>query len=141
MGPKRINILTMNTISLYMYTQIHYCMTKNACFFTLYSEKGCMFSVGRGKKSCPLDRQGLLENDQVGVALGVPAETDDVVAEVDGEVEHGAVRVLAFEADDLVVVVFGPVVGGLHQLGAEAGAALVGEHAVEPGVERVRLQF
>ena len=41
----------------------------------------------------------LLEDHEVIAAVGVPAHADDVVAQGDGEVEHGSVFVVAFEAD------------------------------------------
>src|SRR4051812_29158544 len=48
---------------------------------------------------------------------------------------------MAFQSDRLVPLLGGPRLSRLHQLRADPAAAEVGNDAVKPGEERIRLQF
>ena len=58
--------------------------------------------------------------------------SDVIVALGDGDVKHGPVLIEALETDHLVVVLDGPGLLGLDELGRDALAAEVGEHAAKP---------
>src|SRR5258708_3006705 len=78
-----------------------------------------------------LVRQHLLEDHKVVPAIGVPADADDIVAQGDGQVQHRAVLIVAFETDRLVFVLLGPAMHGVHQLRGDSLASAVGHNAVE----------
>src|SRR4051794_12164752 len=71
----------------------------------------------------------------------VPADADDVVAYIDGEVDELSLVVHAFAADVFVAVVLGPRLLGFLELPADAVAADIGKDAAEPVVEHARLQL
>src|SRR5205807_6642817 len=74
-------------------------------------------------------------------AIGIPAHTDDVVMERDGQVQHRPVLIVALEANGLVLVLLRPAMDGFHQLGGDSLAAILRYDAVKPGEEDSRLQL
>src|SRR5262249_25946535 len=85
--------------------------------------------------------QDLFENDQVVAAVRIPADADNVITQSDGQVEHGTMLVMTFEANRFVFVLVGPAMDRLHELRRNSLAAEFRQHAVEPGKVDVRLQL
>src|SRR5262245_27533238 len=64
-----------------------------------------------GRRSARADPlQHLLEQDELVLAVAVPAHPDDIVAVVQRQEQHGPLLVVALEADRLVVVLLSPAV-------------------------------
>ena len=97
-------------------------------------------AAGSGRGRVLVD-QVFLKDDQVVGVGGVPADADDVVADVDGEVDELALVVQALAADVLVAVVLGPGLLGFLKLPGDAVPAEVGQDAAEPVVEHAGLEF
>jgi carbamoyl-phosphate synthase small subunit len=72
---------------------------------------------------------------------GIPADSDDVVAHGDGEVDKFALVVHALAADVFIAVIFGPSLLGFLELAADPVPANVGDDGSEPVVEHAGLEL
>lgn len=63
------------------------------------SHRSAEASQRRVAGAITLISQHLLKNHQVVTTVGIPADADNVVAQGDGQMEHGPVLVVAFKAD------------------------------------------
>src|SRR5262249_34200055 len=89
----------------------------------------------------PLIVQHLLEDDQVVSPIRVPADADHVVAQGDGQMKHRTVLVMAFETNGLVLVLFRPLVDGVHELRGDPLSPEIRDHSIKPGEKHRRLQL
>src|SRR5262245_20623789 len=66
---------------------------------------------------------------------------NDVVATLDGQVQHRPLVIVALKTKILVVVLFRPAMDSFHELRSDSMAAVFSEDAVEPDIEDVRFQL
>src|SRR4051794_33970776 len=95
----------------------------------------------REKISLTARDEALLEQHEVIAAIGVPTHADHVVTELDGEMKHGPMGVVAFEPERFVLVLHSPALSGFHELRTDPHAAKLGQDAIEPGEEGVGLEL
>src|SRR5262245_58913757 len=101
-----------------------------------------VFVVGRSLwLRWPIFAEVLLENHQVRVAIGIPPDSDDVIAGGDRHVQHGAMLVLAFESNRVVFVFAYPGMHSLDQLRGDSHPPAIRQNSEQPGKKDSRFEF